>query len=367
MALSSQGMLFRQLFDLRSSTYTYLLADEASREAVLVDSVYEQHVRDAALVRELGLRLLYTLETHVHADHVTGAWLARERLGSRIVLAEAAGAEGADVLVRDGDVLRFGGEELVVLATPGHTNGCVSYVTGERRMVFTGDALLIRGAGRTDFQQGSAERLYASVRERLFTLPEDCLVYPGHDYQGRTVSSVGEERAHNPRLGGERSVGDFVGYMENLNLPHPKLLDIAVPANLHCGRPSAVPGETGNQPLQADWGPVVRSYAGVPELEPEWVAEHLGAVVLLDVREPAELTGELGHVPGLVAIPLGQLRARLGELPKDKPIAAVCRSGGRSAQAALILESSGFGKVANVRGGMIRWRALGLAVAEERR
>lgn len=365
-------MLFRQLFDPRSSTYTYLLADEATHEAVLIDPVYEQHVRDIALVRELGLRLLFTLETHVHADHVTGAWLARERLGSRIGLAAAAGAEGADLLLREGDVLRFGGESLHVLATPGHTNGCLSYVTEDRRMAFTGDALLIRGAGRTDFQQGSAEQLYHSVHSRLFTLPADCTVYPGHDYQGRTASSVAEERAHNPRLGGERSVGDFVGYMDNLHLPHPKLLDIAVPANLHCGQPSGVPADAAKQAISADWGPVIRSYAGVPEVEPEWVAEQLGGaagaaggLTLVDVREPAELVGELGQAPGVVAIPLGQLRARLGELAKDAPTVMLCRSGGRSAQAALILEGAGFSRVANVRGGMIRWRALGLPVREQ--
>jgi sulfur dioxygenase len=153
-------VLFRQLIDGRSSTYTYLLADAATRDAVLIDPVFEQEARDAALLRELGLTLRYTLDTHVHADHVTAAWLFRERAGTAIVVSADAGVEGADRLVREGDVITFGGETLSVLATPGHTGGCVSYVTGDRGAVFTGDALLIRGAGRTDFQQGDAHRLY---------------------------------------------------------------------------------------------------------------------------------------------------------------------------------------------------------------
>lgn len=353
-------MLFRQLQDPRSSTYTYLLADETTREAVLIDPVFEQHVRDAALLAELGLTLTHTLETHVHADHVTSAWLFKQRLGSAIVVAEAGRAEGVDVPVRDGDVIAFGGEALTVRATPGHTSGCVTYVSRDQKMAFTGDALLIRGAGRTDFQQGDAAALYRSVHERIFTLPEGCAVYPGHDYQGRTASSVGEEREHNPRLGGARSLEDFVGYMDNLGLPHPKQLDVAVPANLRCGRPENV---TDHVAAEAEWAPVVRSFAGVPQIAAEWVAEHLHAARLLDVREPGEFNGELGHLPGAELLPLGQLRARLGELPKDQPIVTVCRSGGRSAQAALILEGAGFSRVANLDGGMIRWHGLGLPLA----
>ena len=193
-------MLFRQLFDPRSSTYTYLLADEATKHVVLIDPVFEQHARDAARVAELGLTLTHTLETHVHADHVTSAWLFKQRLGSAIVVAEAGGAHGVDVHARDGDVITFGRESLTVMATPGHTSGCVTYVSGDQTMAFTGDALLVRGAGRTDFQQGDARQLYRSVHERIFTLPDACLIYPGHDYQGRTSSSVWEEKRPNPRL-----------------------------------------------------------------------------------------------------------------------------------------------------------------------
>ena len=316
-------MIFRQLVDARSSTNTYLLADENTGEAVLVDPVFEQFQRDVALIRELGLTLRCTLETHVHADHVTAAWLFRERLGSQIVISAAAGAEGADRTVGEGDTVGFGSHALSVLATPGHTAGCISYVTSDRGLALTGDCLLIRGAGRTDFQQGDARRLYRSVHDKLFALPDACLVYPAHDYSGRLCTSIGEERAHNPRLGGQRSEDDFLGFMDNLGLPHPKQIDVAVPANLRCGRPL-----TPYPAADAEWAPALRSYAGVLEVQPEWLADHLRDVLVLDVREPAEWTGELGQIPGAVLLPLGQLRARLPELPRDRPIVAVCRSGG---------------------------------------
>jgi len=348
-------MLFRQLFDLTSFTYTYLLADETTREAVLIDPVYEQFERDRALLRELGLSLRYTLDTHVHADHVTAAWRLAHALGSRIALSKRSGAEGADLYLDDGDVLRVGAVELAVRATPGHTAGCVTYVTTNKRIAFTGDALLIRSAGRTDFQQGNAHILYRSITTQIFTLPDECLLHPAHDYGGRTVTTVGEEKRWNPRVGGEASEEDFVGYMENLGLPHPKQMDAAVPANLKCGR--AEPGTFHDQP---DWGPVARTFAGGPELDPLWVAEHPREVTVVDVREAAELTGDLGRIEGCIHIPLGALRQRLAEVPRDKPVVCVCRSGRRSAQACAILESAGIKDVANVAGGMIRWRALGL-------
>ncbi len=351
-------MIFRQLYDSRSSTYTYLLADAVTREAVLIDTVFEQHVRDAALVRELGLTLLATLETHVHADHVTGAWLMKRRFGSRILLSQHSGAEGADALLDDGAQVSFGRHTLSVRATPGHTSGCVTYVLDQPRMAFTGDALLIRGAGRTDFQQGDACQLFRSVRDRILSLPDDTLLYPGHDYQGRTVTTVAEERAFNPRLGADKAEGDFVGTMENLGLPHPAQLDVAVPGNLRCGRPltdAALPGEV-------DWGPVSRSYAGVAEVEPAWVAHQGGGVLVVDVRSPEEFVGELGHVPGATLLPLGQLRGGLDALPRDRVIITTCRSGARSAQASLILEKAGFARVANLAGGMLRWNAEGLPV-----
>jgi sulfur dioxygenase len=229
-------MLFRQLFDAETCTYTYLLADEETREAVLIDPVREQIDRDLELVGELGLELVHVLETHVHADHVTGAALLRARTGARTVVSRDGGAPCADVLVGDGDVVRFGKHELEVRATPGHTDGCVTYVTADRTMAFTGDALLIRGCGRTDFQQGNARTLYRSVHDKIFTLPDDCAIYPGHDYKGRTRSTVGEEKALNPRLGGGKTEDEFVAIMQDLDLAYPRKMDIAVPANVRCGR-----------------------------------------------------------------------------------------------------------------------------------
>ncbi|MFN2428149.1 MAG: MBL fold metallo-hydrolase [Candidatus Binatia bacterium] len=348
-------MVFRQLFDPASSTYTYLLADAGTRRALLIDSVFEQFERDRALLSELGLTLTHTLETHVHADHVTAAWRFHQALGSRIVLSSQSGAVGADIYVDDGDIIEAGSATLIVRSTPGHTNGCITYVAKDYRMAFTGDALMIRSAGRTDFQQGDAHALYRSIKERIFSLPEDCLLYPAHDYAGRTVTTVGEEKRWNPRIGGEASENDFTGYMQNLGLPHPKQIDVAVPANLKCGRPqSALTAE------RPSWAPLVRTFAGVLEIDPVWVSEHRSAITLLDVREPAELTGDLGCVEGSLHIPLGELRERAAEVPRDKPVVAVCRSGRRSAQACSILEKAGVADVANSAGGMIRWRALGL-------
>src|SRR5579864_4341507 len=345
-------LIFRQLFDPQSSTYTYLLGDSRG-EAVLIDPVFEQVHRDAALVGELGLRLIWTLETHVHADHVTGASLLRQRVGSRIALSEKSGAEGADRYLTHGDKIEFGGRHLEVRATPGHTDGCLTYVLDDRSMAFTGDCLLIRGCGRTDFQGGSAGRLFRSVRDQIFSLPSACLLYPGHDYRGSTVTSVAEEARFNPRLGGALSEADFIGYMKNLNLAHPKKMDIAVPANLKCGRtdnPEATAAEPG-------WAPLTLTYAGIWEIEPYWLGEHSGEVQIVDVREPEEFDGALGHVPGAKLIPLGELQKRKDELTRDRPIVTVCRAGGRSAQAAVMLQQAGFGQVANLAGGMLRWLA----------
>jgi rhodanese-related sulfurtransferase len=291
----------------------------------------------------------------VHADHVTAAWRLREALGARIVISGRSGAQGADRYVDDGDVVGVDAVQLAVRSTPGHTNGCLTYVTADRHMAFTGDALLIRSAGRTDFQQGDPGELYRSIREKIFTLPDECLLYPAHDYAGRTVTTVGEEKRWNPRVGGEASEEDFTGFMRNLGLPHPKQIDVAVPANLQCGKPRA--DAVADTP---SWGPVVRTYAGVLEVDPGWVADHRGSVTILDVRESAERTGELGSVEGSLHIPLGELRGRLDEVPRDKPVVCICRSGRRSAQATVILEAAGVRDTANAAGGMIRWRALGL-------
>ncbi|MGB8273943.1 MAG: rhodanese-like domain-containing protein [Alphaproteobacteria bacterium] len=354
-------MVFRQLFDPQSSTYTYLLADGDGDgdggEAVLIDPVFEQAARDRALVRELGLELLFTLETHVHADHVTAASILKQRQGSRIALSGASGAEGADRYLEDGERIAFGRRHLEVRSTPGHTDGCLTYVLDDGAMAFTGDCLLIRGCGRTDFQQGDARALYRSVHTRIFSLPESCLLYPGHDYRGLTVTSVGEERRFNPRLGGQLSEDDFAGSMRNLGLLHPKQIDVAIPANLKCGRrEGAVPAD------EPSWGPARLTFAGVWEIEPHWVEEHLGGLQIVDVREPDEFGGPLGHIPGALPIPLGTVAEAASALARDKPIVTVCRAGGRSAQATVILKRLGFDRVANLAGGMLRWRAQQLII-----
>lgn len=351
-------LVFRQLFDPTSSTYTYLLGCSVTREAVLIDPVFEQARRDAALIGELGLKLNWTLDTHVHADHVTGAWLLKHKLGSHIAISAAAGASGVDRPLVDGDRIEFGRRSLEVRATPGHTSGCVTYVLDDESMAFTGDCIMIRGSGRTDFQQGDPRALYRSVRSRIFALPESCLLYPAHDYRGLTATSVAEEKRYNPRLGGEVGESDYVGFMKSLDLPHPKKIDEAVPANLRCGQP----GNETQAPPDPDWAPLRFTFSGVWEVEPFWLEENLAKVRVLDVREPAEFDGPLGHISGARLVPLGELAARAGELPKDKPIVAVCRAGSRSAHATAILHKAGFADVANLPGGMLRWRAEGRSV-----
>src|SRR5262249_35491896 len=313
----------------------------------------------AALVAELGLKLAATLETHVHADHVTGAWLLKRRTGCRVMLSAASGADGADRFLGQDDVIAFGKRRLLVRPTPGHTGGCVTYVLDDSSMAFTGDCLLIRGSGRTDFQEGNPASMYRSVREQIFSLPDGCLLYPAHDYRGLTVTSVAEERRYNPRLGGDIGLGDFAGYMNNLRLSPPKLLDVAVPANLRCGRPESAEGEGPDPGADPSWAPLRYSFAGVWEIDPHGLEEHAAAVQILDVREPEEFIGPLGHIEDAVLIPLGELADRASELSRDRPIVAVCRAGGRSAQATNILQQAGFKAVANLTGGMLRWRAEG--------
>ncbi|KAK9078188.1 hypothetical protein SSX86_002245 [Deinandra increscens subsp. villosa] len=238
---SSRKLLFRQLFEKESSTYTYLLADAShpDKPALLVDPVDRTVDRDLSVVKDLGLKLVYAINTHVHADHVTGSGLIKTKVpGVKSIISKASQAS-ADILVEAGDKIQFGDLYLEVRATPGHTVGCVTYVTGDGpdqpqpRMAFTGDAVLIRGCGRTDFQGGSSKQLYESVHSQIFTLPKDTFIYPAHDYKGFTVSTVGEEMLYNPRLTKDEET--FKSIMENLKLSYPKMIDVAVPANMVCG------------------------------------------------------------------------------------------------------------------------------------
>ena len=235
-------MIFRQLFEPVSSTYTYLVGSEHTGEAILVDPVLPAWQRDRAAVAALGLRLAFTVETHVHADHVTSALRLKREAGCRIAYPAGSGVACADLLLDESRPLVLGELRLEPLATPGHTDDHLAYRIEDR--VLTGDALLIDGCGRVDFQNGDAATLYRSVHDRLFSLPDDTLVFPAHDYHGRRVSTIGQEKARNPRLGGGRDLGAFVRIMDALDLPYPKFIDYAVPGNRLCGTcPDALPNE----------------------------------------------------------------------------------------------------------------------------
>lgn len=225
-------MIFKQMFDTDSSTLTYLLMDEVTHEGALIDPVASHVDHYIGVINALGCKLKFSLETHVHADHITASGKLREMLSVQTGVSELCGASTADIQLNDSDVLMLGNQEIKVIATPGHTLGSVSFLCNER--LFTGDALLINGCGRTDFQGGSAANLFDSITKRILTLPDETLIYPGHDYNGRRVSSVSQEKATNLRIAG-KTKDEFVELMNNLNLPKPKLIDIAVPANRMCG------------------------------------------------------------------------------------------------------------------------------------
>jgi rhodanese-related sulfurtransferase len=231
-------------------------------------------------------------------------------------------------------------------------------VLDDKSLAFTGDSLLIRGCGRTDFQQGSASQLYRSVKGQILSLPQTCLLYPAHDYRGISVTSVAEEQRYNPRLGGDVNEADFTGYMNALGLPHPKLIDIALPANLRCGEPQGgvVP------PAEPAWAPITYTFSGVWEITPATLEESAAGVQIIDVRAREEFTDALGHIRGATLLPLSALAAGAAQLDRTRPVVTVCRSGARSAQAAVLLHKAGFTDVANLAGGMLRWRAEGLPV-----
>ncbi|MGE8598398.1 MAG: MBL fold metallo-hydrolase [Acinetobacter calcoaceticus] len=229
-------MFFKQFFEQESSTYTYMLGCEETREAVLIDPVASDIEIYTKELEQHQFTLIYTLDTHVHADHITAANLLRERFHCKSVLHRNSGVNCGDILITDGCTLKLGNLSIEARYTPGHTNACTSYLVGN--MVFTGDALLIDGCGRTDFQAGNAGTLYDSIHKQLFSLPDDTIVYPGHDYKGRLSSTIANERLYNSRLGQKRSREDFIKLMNDLNLPYPKQIDKALPANQACGSTS---------------------------------------------------------------------------------------------------------------------------------
>ena len=323
-----------QLFDAASSTYTYVLFDETTREALIIDPVDEQLERDLATLRQYGLKLVWTVETHAHADHITSAGQLAEMAGARTAAPALCGISSAAVQLSHGDVLRFGGEEIRALHTPGHTAGSMSFVW--RTNVFTGDTLLINGCGRTDFQSGSAEALYQSLTQVLFSLPDDTTVWPGHDYQGRSHSSIGAEKSGNPRVAG-KTQEEFCTIMNSLNLPRPRRMDEAVPANLSSGlrHDASEANLTEARPAEGYAGDVP------PQLAHQWWQS--GAAVLVDVRSDAEREW-VGFVPGAVPLAWKQWPGMAmnpgfdeglkAAVPASKKVVLLCRSGVRSIAAA---------------------------------
>ena len=336
---------FRQLLDQDTWTFTYLLWDLDNREGIIIDPVREQFERDLCLVGELGVRMVYALDTHVHADHVTSLGMLREEMGLQTAVGEPSGVPCADIMLNDGYTLGFGRHTLTALATPGHTGACTSFKI--ENMVFTGDALLIRGCGRTDFQQGNPEMLYRSITQKLYVLPDETLVYPGHDYNGKSVSTIGEEKQYNPRIPFTQTESDFAELMNSLNLPRPKHIDEAVPANMGCG-------------ISVDHGHLTEEVFGVRDLQKILTALSENEVVI-DCRTPDEY--EAGHIPGAINLPMGKELDQLGELQDYRKIYLYCYSGRRSQSVFATLTSKGLDNLVCLgSSGMAEWEKFGYPV-----
>lgn len=344
-------IIFHQLFEPETSTYTYIIADKKTKQAAIIDPVLETVERDLKLIAELDLQLMYVLDTHIHADHITGAGEIRKLTKAKTAVGHEAEVSCIDIPLEDGQELLLGNKKITVIATPGHTNTCNSYVF--EGLVFTGDALLIRGCGRTDFQQGSSDKLYDSVHKKLFKLPDDTLVYPGHDYRGQTSSTIALEKKFNPRLAETKTKAEFIQLMSELKLEHPKKIHEAVPANLACG---VVKTANIFHPQMVD---------GIPVISCENVYAKLSETVskktlLIDVRRPEEFNAELGHVENSRLITLGpDLTKFLKDGDRQQEIVFICRSGNRSGHAALEGIQLGYKHVINMDGGMLRWNQLG--------
>lgn len=343
-------IIFHQLFEAESSTYTYIIADKVTKEAAIIDPVIETVERDLKLVEELGLNLKYVLDTHIHADHITAAGEIRQKTQAKTAVSKDAEVSCVDISLNDGQELFLGNKKIKVIATPGHTNTCLTYSFED--MLFTGDALLIRGCGRTDFQQGSSDNLYKSVREKLFSFGDDTIVYPAHDYRGQTASTIGLEKKFNARLKESITLQEFKKIMSEMKLANPKKIHEAVPANLACGKPLS---SRLLHPQTVD---------GIPEVSVTDVYSKHSLVLenklkLIDVRRPDEFVGELGHIEGAKLVTLGdELSQFLQSGPRDEEIVFVCRSGGRSGQATSESIKLGYKKTANMVGGMLRWNEL---------
>ncbi|MBI1868807.1 MAG: MBL fold metallo-hydrolase [Methylocystis sp.] len=337
-------MIFRQMFDSVSCTYSYLLAGRRGGEALMIDPVLEKVDRYIQLLRELDLKLVKAIDTHTHADHITGLGALRDRTRCITVMGEQSGVDVVSMRVRDGERIDIEGVDLEAVYTPGHTNDSYSFLMPDR--VFSGDTLLIRGTGRTDFQNGDPRAEYQSLFGRLLKLPEATLVYPAHDYKGDTVSTIGEERAFNPRLQ-VKSIDEYVDIMNSLHLPNPKMMDVAVPANMRIGLRQEEIARRG-------WA-----------LAPDQALGLVGRadIALIDLREPHEREAQ-GAIPGSISAPYPQLDdnlrpgGRLRELAADpdKRLVFYCAFGERSAMAVEAAQSAGLSSARHIEGGIDAWK-----------
>ncbi|MDX1433120.1 MAG: MBL fold metallo-hydrolase [Gammaproteobacteria bacterium] len=338
-------MIFRQLFDSESCTYTYLLAARRGGEALIIDPVIERVDRYVSLVNELGVRLVKALDTHTHADHITGLGQLRDQTRCVTVMGRKSKVDVVSMRVDEGESIDIDGLSLRVMYTPGHTDDSYSFVLPDR--VFTGDALLIRGSGRTDFQNGDARAAYDSLFNKLLKLPDETLVYPAHDYKGETVSTIGEEKAYNPRLQ-VRSADEYADIMNGLNLPNPRMMDVAIPANLKIG-------------FAADDPDIAAGTLRVTELLPT-----LGEHVFVDLREDGERRRD-GVIPGSIHVPYtrleefikpgGTLSALAQQMQRE--LVLYCAFGERSALALKAMYDAGIGNVKHMAGGINAWAEAG--------
>jgi glyoxylase-like metal-dependent hydrolase (beta-lactamase superfamily II)/rhodanese-related sulfurtransferase len=339
-------MIFRQLFESVSCTYTYLLASRRGGEALIIDPVLEKVDRYIKLLEELDLRLVKAMDTHVHADHITGLGALRDRTRCITVMGEQSGVDVVSQRVSDGERIDIEGLSLTALYTPGHTDDSYCFLMDDR--VFTGDTLFIRGTGRTDFQHGDSHAGYASIVDKLLTLPDETLVYPGHDYKGDTVSTIAEERAFNPRLQ-VASAAEYAEIMDHLNLPNPKMMDVAVPANLRQGLSQDEVEARGWSLTCAE----ARSLLGRPE------------IVLVDLRDKAERARH-GEIPGSVHAPYPELDQNVGaggllhELARatGKRLVFYCAFGERSAMAVEAAQEAGLANACHIKGGLDAWKRV---------
>ena len=340
-------MIFRQLFDSTSATYTYLLASRQGGEALIIDPVLEKVDRYLQLVRELDLKLVKAVDTHLHADHVTGLGALRDRTHCITVMGEQTHADVVSMRVAEGDRIEIEGLRLDVIYTPGHTDDSYSYLLADR--VFTGDTLLIRGTGRTDFQNGDSRAQYDSIFNKLLKLPDEMLVYPAHDYKGDTVSTIGEEKLFNPRLK-VKSIDEYVALMANLKLANPKMMDVAVPANMHVGLHQDEIARKGWAVSAAE----AIALRGRPD------------VAIIDLREKTEREKH-GVIPGSLHAPYPSLPEEIGaggmllELAKatGKRIVFYCAFGERSAMAVQAAQDAGLATACHIQGGINAWKKAG--------